>query len=100
MCCKGPAPVRPNFTILCIGLEKAGKSSILATLSDDDLHKIEPTIGNVVINYCDVITSFYPLLPQTRFEKKKIGICFGRPDFMILSKSKKYISIVLLDCFV
>ncbi|XP_005093485.1 ADP-ribosylation factor-like protein 15 [Aplysia californica] len=45
LCCKGPSPVRPNFAILCIGLEGAGKSSILATLSGDDLHKIEPTIG-------------------------------------------------------
>ncbi|KAI8793646.1 ADP-ribosylation factor protein 15 [Biomphalaria glabrata] len=45
LCCKGPSPTRPNFTVLCIGLENAGKSSILATLSGDDLHKIEPTIG-------------------------------------------------------
>ncbi|CAL1525968.1 unnamed protein product [Lymnaea stagnalis] len=45
LCCKGPSPTRPNFTVLCIGLENAGKSSVLATLSGDDLHKIEPTIG-------------------------------------------------------
>ncbi|RUS79772.1 hypothetical protein EGW08_012456 [Elysia chlorotica] len=45
LCCKGPSPVRPNFSILCIGLENAGKSSILSCLSGDDLHKIEPTIG-------------------------------------------------------
>uniref|UniRef100_A0A0B6YVP5 ADP-ribosylation factor-like protein 15 n=1 Tax=Arion vulgaris TaxID=1028688 RepID=A0A0B6YVP5_9EUPU len=45
ICCKGPSPVRPNFAVLCIGLENAGKSSLLAILSEDDLHKIEPTIG-------------------------------------------------------
>jgi len=45
LCCKGPQPIRPNFSILCIGLEGAGKSSILATLSGDDFHNIEPTIG-------------------------------------------------------
>jgi ADP-ribosylation factor-like protein 15 len=45
ICCKGPSPVRPNFAVLCIGLENAGKSSVLASLSEDDLHKIEPTIG-------------------------------------------------------
>ncbi|BFZ01840.1 hypothetical protein BsWGS_04879 [Bradybaena similaris] len=45
ICCKGPSPVRPNFAVLCIGLENAGKSTVLATLSEDDLHKIESTIG-------------------------------------------------------
>lgn len=45
LCCKGPSPVRPNFSVLCIGLENAGKSSILSCLSGDDFHKIEPTIG-------------------------------------------------------
>ncbi|XP_076465321.1 ADP-ribosylation factor-like protein 15 [Babylonia areolata] len=45
LCCKGPNPTRPNFSILCIGLEGCGKSSILAVLSGDDLHKVEPTIG-------------------------------------------------------
>ncbi|XP_025076876.1 ADP-ribosylation factor-like protein 15 [Pomacea canaliculata] len=45
LCCKGPNPTRPNFSILCIGLEGCGKSSILAVLSGDDLHKIEPTVG-------------------------------------------------------
>ncbi|XP_070175845.1 ADP-ribosylation factor-like protein 15 [Littorina saxatilis] len=45
MCCKGPNPTRPNFSILCIGLEGCGKSSILAVLSGDDLHKVEPTVG-------------------------------------------------------
>lgn len=47
LCCKGPNPTRPNFSILCIGLEGCGKSSILAVLSGDDLHKIEPTVGKV-----------------------------------------------------
>lgn len=45
LCCKGPNPTRPNFSILCIGLEGCGKSSILAVLTNDDLHKVEPTIG-------------------------------------------------------
>ncbi|KAL8565286.1 hypothetical protein ACOMHN_001184 [Nucella lapillus] len=45
LCCKGPNPTRPNFSILCIGLEGCGKSSILAVLSGDDLHKVEPTVG-------------------------------------------------------
>lgn len=45
LCCKGPNPTRPNFSILCIGLEGCGKSSILAVLTSDDLHKVEPTIG-------------------------------------------------------
>ena len=49
LCCKGPNPTRPNFSILCIGLESCGKSSILAVLSGDDLHKIEPTIGELVV---------------------------------------------------
>ncbi|XP_050402428.1 ADP-ribosylation factor-like protein 15 [Patella vulgata] len=45
MCCRGPTTVKPNFTVLCLGLTKAGKSSLLALLSGDDFHKIEPTIG-------------------------------------------------------
>ncbi|ESO92954.1 hypothetical protein LOTGIDRAFT_227454 [Lottia gigantea] len=45
MCCMGPPSIRPNFTVLCLGLTKAGKSSLLAVLSGDDIHKIEPTIG-------------------------------------------------------
>lgn len=45
LCCKGPSPVRPNFAILCIGLENAGKSSVISLLSGDDLHKVEPTVG-------------------------------------------------------
>ncbi|XP_041360678.1 ADP-ribosylation factor-like protein 15 [Gigantopelta aegis] len=45
ICCKGPPPVRPNICVLCLGLSGVGKSSLLAMLSGDDFHKVEPTIG-------------------------------------------------------
>ena len=79
ICCKGPSPVRPNFTILCIGLENAGKSSVLATLSGDDLHKIEPTIGMEIeiYLYISILSTLFVCLSTLSSTTKK-------PRFMIL----------------
>ncbi|XP_069138344.1 ADP-ribosylation factor-like protein 15 [Argopecten irradians] len=45
LCGFGPPPAKPNFTVLCIGLEKSGKSSLLAVLSGEKCDEIPPTIG-------------------------------------------------------
>ena len=45
LCCRGPAPVPPNFTVLCLGLGRSGKSTLLAKLSGEATDKIEPTVG-------------------------------------------------------
>ncbi|KAK3601045.1 hypothetical protein CHS0354_029269 [Potamilus streckersoni] len=45
ICCGGSPPVKPNYTVICIGLSKSGKSSILAKLSGESTDNIEPTIG-------------------------------------------------------
>ncbi|XP_033751002.1 ADP-ribosylation factor-like protein 15 [Pecten maximus] len=45
LCGFGPPPVKPNFTVLCLGLEGSGKSSILAVLSGEKYDDISPTKG-------------------------------------------------------
>ncbi|KAL4227629.1 ADP-ribosylation factor-like protein 15 [Mactra antiquata] len=45
LCCKGPPPVRPNFTVLCLGIGKSGKSTLLAKVSGESTDEIEPTVG-------------------------------------------------------
>eukprot|EP00118_Oscarella_pearsei_P026903 m.942 g.942 ORF g.942 m.942 type:complete len:203 (+) comp5255_c0_seq1:131-739(+) len=42
--CKRPQP-RPEYSILCIGLSGVGKSTLLATLSNEKTENIEPTTG-------------------------------------------------------
>ncbi|XP_045551214.1 ADP-ribosylation factor-like protein 15a [Salmo salar] len=45
LCCKGPAPSRPEYDVVCIGLTGAGKSSLLALLCNEGSHGIGPTTG-------------------------------------------------------
>ncbi|XP_060075854.1 ADP-ribosylation factor-like protein 15 [Ylistrum balloti] len=45
LCGFGPPPAKPNFTVLCLGLEGSGKSSLLAVLSGEKYEDIPPTIG-------------------------------------------------------
>ncbi|XP_064609037.1 ADP-ribosylation factor-like protein 15 isoform X2 [Liolophura sinensis] len=45
LCCKKPPPEKPEFSILCVGLSKSGKSSVLCVLSGEDVDAIEPTVG-------------------------------------------------------
>ncbi|KAJ8304983.1 hypothetical protein KUTeg_018566, partial [Tegillarca granosa] len=45
LCGMGPPPVRPNFTVLCLGLSNSGKSTLLAVLSGESADSIRPTIG-------------------------------------------------------
>lgn len=37
--------MRPNFTVLCLGLAKSGKSTLLAKVSGEATDNIEPTVG-------------------------------------------------------
>lgn len=45
LCGRGPPPVRPNFTVLCLGLGRSGKSTLLAKVSGESTDAIEPTVG-------------------------------------------------------
>ena len=46
LCCRGPPPIKPNFTVLCLGLKGAGKSTLLAVLSGESSDEIAPTVGS------------------------------------------------------
>lgn len=45
MCGHGPPVEKPNFNVVCIGLSKSGKSTLLSVLSGESTDNIEPTIG-------------------------------------------------------
>lgn len=45
LCCKKPAPPRPEFSIVCVGLESVGKSTILCLLAHERTDNIQPTTG-------------------------------------------------------
>ncbi|XP_048733597.2 ADP-ribosylation factor-like protein 15 isoform X2 [Ostrea edulis] len=45
MCGRGPPAEKPNFTILCIGLSKSGKSTLLSVLSGESTENIQSTVG-------------------------------------------------------
>ncbi|XP_062603417.1 phosphorylated adapter RNA export protein-like [Saccostrea cucullata] len=45
MCGGDPPAVKPNFTVLCLGLSKTGKSTLLSVLSGESTENIEPTVG-------------------------------------------------------
>ena len=47
MCCKNNEynQVRSEFSIICLGLEGSGKSSLLAKLAGESTDNIEPTKG-------------------------------------------------------
>ncbi|XP_064620544.1 ADP-ribosylation factor-like protein 15 [Lineus longissimus] len=44
ICCKPPPPPKPEFAVICIGLTKAGKSTLLALLAGEST-EVEPTKG-------------------------------------------------------
>lgn len=44
-CCKkGPAP-RVEYSVVCIGLTKAGKTTLLSVLCNENIDNITPTTG-------------------------------------------------------
>ncbi|KAJ8285365.1 hypothetical protein GJAV_G00026000 [Gymnothorax javanicus] len=45
LCCKGPAPPRPEYDVVCIGLTGAGKTSLLSRLCSEVTDCIVPTTG-------------------------------------------------------
>ncbi|XP_013418107.1 ADP-ribosylation factor-like protein 15 [Lingula anatina] len=45
LCCRSPPPPRPEISVVCIGLAKAGKSTLLALISGESTQDIQPTIG-------------------------------------------------------
>ena len=42
------ATKKPEFSVLCVGSQGAGKSTILAALASEDPTDIQPTMGKVV----------------------------------------------------
>ena len=41
--------MKPNFTVLCLGLGKSGKSTLLAKVSGEATNLIEPTVGKITL---------------------------------------------------
>lgn len=58
LCGRGPPPVRPNFTVLCLGLGKSGKSTLLAKVSGESTDEIEPTVGKI-LSYLYAVIMLY-----------------------------------------
>ena len=48
LCCKAPPPPRPEFSPVCIGLDSAGKTTLLMVLAGESLDNIEPTKGFII----------------------------------------------------
>ncbi|XP_052283360.1 ADP-ribosylation factor-like protein 15 [Dreissena polymorpha] len=45
LCCGGPPPAKPSFTVIGLGMGGSGKSSLLATVSGEAADDIPPTVG-------------------------------------------------------
>ncbi|KAK3097809.1 hypothetical protein FSP39_013395 [Pinctada imbricata] len=45
LCGFSPPAEKPNLNVLCLGLTKSGKSTLLAVLSGEGLDEVQPTVG-------------------------------------------------------
>nr|XP_056704565.1 ADP-ribosylation factor-like protein 15 isoform X3 [Euleptes europaea] len=45
LCCKGPPPPRPEYDLVCIGLTRSGKTSLLSQLCSENRENIVSTTG-------------------------------------------------------
>jgi len=46
LCCKKPAVARAEYLLVCIGLTKAGKTTLMSVLCNENTDDITATTGN------------------------------------------------------
>lgn len=66
MCGHGPPVEKPNFNVVCVGLSKSGKSTLLSVLSGESTDNIEPTIGMYTFHKYVKFFSFVYITGYTR----------------------------------
>jgi len=59
LCCKKPAEPKAEYSLVCIGLTKAGKTTLLSVLCNENTDNITATTGTVA---CTVINISLALL--------------------------------------
>lgn len=95
MCGHGPPVEKPNFNVVCIGLSKSGKSTLLSVLSGESTDNIEPTIGMYTFHKYVQFFSFvyitgYAHTPICWFDSHMVVKCLnGNPESAVSSINEK-----------